>query len=75
MGGRTREYVHRLSFLLIRRGSYRKGQNDSRTPEEFLNFSSAVLPEMLKDHEFAKAQRAMEAMLRMKKIDIRELGC
>jgi predicted 3-demethylubiquinone-9 3-methyltransferase (glyoxalase superfamily) len=32
-----------------------------------------VLPEMLKDHESAKAQRAMEAMLRMKKIDIREL--
>ena len=33
----------------------------------------AVLPEMLKDHESAKAQRAMEAMLRMKKIDIGEL--
>jgi len=32
-----------------------------------------VLPEMLKDHESQKAQRAMEAMLRMKKIDIREL--
>jgi predicted 3-demethylubiquinone-9 3-methyltransferase (glyoxalase superfamily) len=32
-----------------------------------------VLPEMLKDHESPKAQRAMEAMLRMKKIDIREL--
>lgn len=28
---------------------------------------------MLKDHESAKAQRAMEAMLRMKKIDIGEL--
>jgi predicted 3-demethylubiquinone-9 3-methyltransferase (glyoxalase superfamily) len=33
----------------------------------------AVLPEMLKDHESPKAQRAMEALLRMKKIDIREL--
>jgi predicted 3-demethylubiquinone-9 3-methyltransferase (glyoxalase superfamily) len=32
-----------------------------------------VLPEMLKDHESPTAQRAMEAMLRMKKIDIREL--
>jgi predicted 3-demethylubiquinone-9 3-methyltransferase (glyoxalase superfamily) len=32
-----------------------------------------VLPEMLKDHESAKAQRAMEAMLRMKKINIDEL--
>ena len=32
-----------------------------------------VLPEMLKDHESPKAQRAMEAMLRMKKIDIAEL--
>jgi predicted 3-demethylubiquinone-9 3-methyltransferase (glyoxalase superfamily) len=32
-----------------------------------------VLPEMLKDHESPKAQRVMEAMLRMKKIDIREL--
>jgi predicted 3-demethylubiquinone-9 3-methyltransferase (glyoxalase superfamily) len=32
-----------------------------------------VLPAMLKDHESAKAQRAMEAMLRMKKIDIGEL--
>lgn len=32
-----------------------------------------VLPELLKDHEFPKAQQAMEAMLRMKKIDIREL--
>ena len=32
-----------------------------------------VLPEMLKDHESQTAQRAMEAMLRMKKIDIREL--
>ena len=28
---------------------------------------------MLKDHESQTAQRAMEAMLRMKKIDIREL--
>ena len=32
-----------------------------------------VLPEMLKDHQSAKAQRAMNAMLRMKKIDIAEL--
>jgi predicted 3-demethylubiquinone-9 3-methyltransferase (glyoxalase superfamily) len=32
-----------------------------------------VLPELLKDHETTKAQRAMEALLRMKKIDIREL--
>ena len=32
-----------------------------------------VLPELLKDHEAAKAQRAMEALLRMKKIDIAEL--
>jgi predicted 3-demethylubiquinone-9 3-methyltransferase (glyoxalase superfamily) len=32
-----------------------------------------VLPDMLKDQETTKAQRAMEAMLRMKKIDIREL--
>ena len=33
----------------------------------------AILPELLKDHESQKAQRAMEALLRMKKIDIREL--
>ena len=32
-----------------------------------------ALPEMLQDHESAKAQRAMNAMLRMKKIDIAEL--
>jgi predicted 3-demethylubiquinone-9 3-methyltransferase (glyoxalase superfamily) len=32
-----------------------------------------MLPEMLKDHASTKAQRAMEAVLRMKKIDIREL--
>jgi predicted 3-demethylubiquinone-9 3-methyltransferase (glyoxalase superfamily) len=32
-----------------------------------------VLPELLKDHESQRAQRAMTAMLRMKKIDIREL--
>jgi predicted 3-demethylubiquinone-9 3-methyltransferase (glyoxalase superfamily) len=32
-----------------------------------------VVPELLKDQESEKGQRAMEAMLRMKKIDIREL--
>jgi predicted 3-demethylubiquinone-9 3-methyltransferase (glyoxalase superfamily) len=32
-----------------------------------------VLPELLKDHESARAQRAMEALLRMKKINIGEL--
>ena len=32
-----------------------------------------VLPEMLKDHESPKAQRAMEAMLQMKKLDIAKL--
>jgi predicted 3-demethylubiquinone-9 3-methyltransferase (glyoxalase superfamily) len=32
-----------------------------------------VLLEMLKDHESSKAQHAMEALLRMKKISIREL--
>jgi predicted 3-demethylubiquinone-9 3-methyltransferase (glyoxalase superfamily) len=32
-----------------------------------------ALTELLKDHESEKAQRAMEAMLRMKKIDIAEL--
>ncbi len=32
-----------------------------------------VLLDMLKDHESQTAQRAMEAMLQMKKIDIREL--
>jgi predicted 3-demethylubiquinone-9 3-methyltransferase (glyoxalase superfamily) len=32
-----------------------------------------VLPELLKDHESPKAQRVMEALLRMKKIDIAEL--
>jgi predicted 3-demethylubiquinone-9 3-methyltransferase (glyoxalase superfamily) len=32
-----------------------------------------VLPELLKDHESARAQRAMEALLRMKKINIAEL--
>lgn len=32
-----------------------------------------VLPEMLKDHESPKAQWAMEAMLRMKKLDIAAL--
>jgi predicted 3-demethylubiquinone-9 3-methyltransferase (glyoxalase superfamily) len=32
-----------------------------------------VMPEVFKDHESPEAQRAMEAMLRMKKIDIEEL--
>ena len=32
-----------------------------------------ALPEMLKDHESAGAQRVMEALLRMKKIDVAEL--
>jgi predicted 3-demethylubiquinone-9 3-methyltransferase (glyoxalase superfamily) len=32
-----------------------------------------VLPELLEDHDSQKAQRTMEALLRMKKIDIREL--
>ena len=32
-----------------------------------------ILPELLKDHESPTAQRAMEAILRMKKIDVREL--
>jgi predicted 3-demethylubiquinone-9 3-methyltransferase (glyoxalase superfamily) len=32
-----------------------------------------VLPELLKNHESETAQRAMEALLRMKKIDIAEL--
>jgi predicted 3-demethylubiquinone-9 3-methyltransferase (glyoxalase superfamily) len=32
-----------------------------------------ILPELLKDHAGAKAERAMEALLRMKKIDIAEL--
>jgi predicted 3-demethylubiquinone-9 3-methyltransferase (glyoxalase superfamily) len=32
-----------------------------------------VMTEMLKDHESPKTERAMEAMLRMKKIDIGEL--
>jgi predicted 3-demethylubiquinone-9 3-methyltransferase (glyoxalase superfamily) len=33
----------------------------------------AILPELLKDHESPTAQRAMQALLGMKKIDIREL--
>ena len=32
-----------------------------------------VLMDLLKDHKSPTAQRAMEALLRMKKIDIREL--
>jgi len=32
-----------------------------------------ILPELLQDHESPTAQRAMEAMLRMKKIDVREI--
>jgi predicted 3-demethylubiquinone-9 3-methyltransferase (glyoxalase superfamily) len=32
-----------------------------------------ALTEMVKDHDSEKAERAMEAMLRMKKLDIREL--
>ena len=32
-----------------------------------------VLNEMVRDHQSAASQRAMEAMLRMKKLDIREL--
>jgi predicted 3-demethylubiquinone-9 3-methyltransferase (glyoxalase superfamily) len=32
-----------------------------------------AVEEMLKDHESPRAQRAMEAMLRMKKIDVGEL--
>jgi predicted 3-demethylubiquinone-9 3-methyltransferase (glyoxalase superfamily) len=33
----------------------------------------AVLPDLVKDHESGKAQRVMDALLRMKKIDIGEL--
>ena len=33
----------------------------------------AALPEMLKDHTSGKAQRVMEALLTMKKIDVKEL--
>ena len=33
----------------------------------------AILPELLKDHTSETSRRAMEAMLRMKKIDINEL--
>jgi predicted 3-demethylubiquinone-9 3-methyltransferase (glyoxalase superfamily) len=33
----------------------------------------AILPKLLNDHESPTAARAMDAMLRMKKIDIREL--
>ena len=33
----------------------------------------AALPEMLKDHQSDKAQRVMQALLRMKKIDVTEL--
>src|SRR5882757_5116564 len=32
-----------------------------------------ILPKLLKDHDSPTTQRAMEAMLRMKKIDVREL--
>ena len=32
-----------------------------------------IMPELFKDHESATAQRAMEAMLKMKKLDIAEL--
>ena len=32
-----------------------------------------ILPELLRDHESEMARRAMEAMLRMKKVDIAEL--
>jgi predicted 3-demethylubiquinone-9 3-methyltransferase (glyoxalase superfamily) len=32
-----------------------------------------MLPELLNDHESAKAQRVMDALLRMKKLDIAEL--
>jgi predicted 3-demethylubiquinone-9 3-methyltransferase (glyoxalase superfamily) len=32
-----------------------------------------MLPDLLKDHESEKAQRAMEAVMRMKKLDIAEL--
>jgi len=32
-----------------------------------------VLPEMLQDHESARARRAMDAMLQMKKLDIAAL--
>ena len=34
---------------------------------------TAVLPEMLKDHESPAAQRVMEAMLQMKKLEIATL--
>ena len=33
----------------------------------------AIMPELFKDHESPEAQRAMEALLRMKKIDVKEL--
>jgi predicted 3-demethylubiquinone-9 3-methyltransferase (glyoxalase superfamily) len=32
-----------------------------------------IIPELFKDHESSTAQRAMEAMLKMKKLDIAEL--
>ena len=32
-----------------------------------------IIPELFQDHESAPAQRAMEAMLKMKKLDIAEL--
>jgi predicted 3-demethylubiquinone-9 3-methyltransferase (glyoxalase superfamily) len=32
-----------------------------------------IMPELFKDHDSAKAQRAMDALLRMKKINIAEL--
>ena len=32
-----------------------------------------IIPELFKDHESATAQRALEAMLKMKKLDIAEL--
>ncbi len=32
-----------------------------------------IIPELFQDHESATAQRAMEAMLKMKKLDIAEL--
>jgi hypothetical protein len=50
------------------------GRIDSEIPDHQLIDGFAVIPrslmELLQDHESAGAQRAMEAMLRMKRVDI-----
>ncbi len=53
----------------------RRAGNVSKEEPDAWQIIPRVLLELVKDHEGAKAERAMEALLRMKKIDIAEREC